>query len=99
MAAAGSRVGYIFLYGLIVIFALGIIELVILPVVENRLVPTLEAQANLTLPPTMAAQYVTNVNGVVKYLNYMPYIVMFITVVYMVLSIFKREETETYYQP
>ena len=95
---AGSKVGFIWLFCLIVFFATGIIELVILPAIEFRLAPTLIASANSTLNATNAADYASKVGTTLSFMHNSMYVIMFVTFVYLLLSIFQREENE-FYQP
>jgi hypothetical protein len=96
--AAGKLTGFIWVYGLIVLFATGIIELVIMPALEFNLVPALKASANMTLNATDAADYAVKVNQTVGFMHAAMYVVMFVIFVYLLFSIFQREENE-YYQP
>jgi len=93
-----SRVGFIWIFGLIVLFATGVIELIIMPAVQFKLAPALEMSANITLSAQDAADYVGHVNTTINFMHSAMYVVMFVIVVYMLFSIFKREENE-YYQP
>lgn len=99
MAAVGSRVGFIWVYGLIVLFATGIIELIIMPALQGNLVPALLQSANATLSETDVIAYTAQINQTINFMHFMPYCVMLLILVYMILSIFKREEQDVYYQP
>lgn len=95
---AGSKVGFIWIYGLIVLFATGIIELVIMPAIEFKLVPALIMSANITLNTSDVIEFTAKTTQTVNFMHSAMYVVMFVILVYMLLSIFKREENE-YYQP
>lgn len=95
---AGRKVGFIWIYGLIVLFATGIIELLIMPAIEHKLVPQLIATAERTLSAADVAAYTVQVNNTIGFMHSAMYVVMFVVFVYMILSIFIREENE-YYQP
>ena len=62
---AGKKVGFIWIYGLIVLFATGVIELVIMPAVEFKLVPSLIQSATITLPPADVIEFTAKVNSTV----------------------------------
>lgn len=93
---AGSRVGFIWIYVLIVMFAVGIIELLIMPAITFQLVPALEQTANSTLNATDAAAYTIKVQTTINFMHMAMYVVMFVIFVYAVVSVFKREESEIY---
>lgn len=95
---AGRNTGFIWIYGIIVLFATGIIELIIMPAVEYKLAPQLLASANQTLPSADAAAYVGQVSSTIGFMHSAMYVVMFVIFIYMMLSIFTKEENE-YYQP
>jgi len=92
------KVGFIWVYGLIVLFATGIIELILMPAIQFKLVPILKATAVNTLPAVDATAYATAVDGVVRFMHSAMYVVMFVIFIYMILSIFMREENEMYQQ-
>lgn len=95
---AGRKVGFIWIYGLIVLFAVGIIELLIMPAIEHKLVPSLIDSATITLPPADVAAFTAQVNSTIGFMHTAMYVVMFVIFVYMILSIFIREDNE-FYQP
>lgn len=99
MAISGSRVGFIWIYGIIVLFATGIIELIIIPALNTKLVPALIQSATATLSVDDVTAYTAQVNQVINFMHVMIYFLMFIVLVYMIVSIFKKEEQEIYYQP
>ena len=92
----GSRVGFLWVYCIIVFFAIGIIELIILPAVTFQLVPALQLSANNTLSAANALEYGVRVNTTIGYMHLAMYVVMFVVFIYGVVSIFKREENEMY---
>lgn len=93
-----SRVGFIWIYGLIILFSTGIIEMIIMPAITFKLLPTLIMSANQTLSVDDAAAYTVQATNVIRFMHYGIYTVMFVILVYMILSIFTREEQE-FYQP
>jgi large-conductance mechanosensitive channel len=93
-----ARTGFIWIFGLIVLFATGVIELIIMPAIQFQLAPQLEMSANMTLSPTDAANYATQVTTTINFMHAAMYVVMFIIVVYMLFSVFQREENEFYQQ-
>lgn len=95
---AGRLTGFIWIYGLIVLFATGVIELVIMPAIEFKLAPTLMLTANMTLNATDAADYAAKVTQTIGFMHSAMYVVMFVIFVYLLFSVFQREENE-YYQP
>jgi hypothetical protein len=95
---AGKKVGFIWIYGLIVLFATGIIELLIMPAIQFKLAPALIDTATRTLPPADVVAFTGQVNSTIGFMHAAMYVVMFVVFVYMILSIFLREENE-YYQP
>lgn len=86
-----NRIGFIWLYGLVVLFTLGIIELIILPALENKLVPPLLISANQTLSSVDAAAYAVQVARVITFIDVMVYFMFFSVLVYMIISIFMKE--------
>ena len=93
----GRKTGFIWIYGLIILFATGVIELVIMPAIEFKLAPSLIQSATILSAEDVAA-FTGQVASTLKFMHMGIYVVMFVIFVYMVLSIFTREETE-YYQP
>ena len=93
---AGSRVGFIWIYVLIVMFAVGIIELLIMPAITFQLVPALQQTANSTLSVQDAADYSVKVTTTIGFMHSAMYVVMFVIFVYAVVSVFKRDENEMY---
>jgi len=91
-----SRVGFIWIFGLIVLFAVGVIELIIMPAIQFQLAPALQMSANMTLNSTDAADYAVHVSTTIGFMHSAMYVVMFVIVVYMLFSVFKREENEMY---
>ena len=85
-------VAYTFIYGLVFIFALGILYTIFLYVFEGQLVPVILKTTNSTIHDAVARQTIND--GITKYMTYfklMPYILFFVTVVYMIAnSIFKQ---------
>lgn len=93
---AGRKVGFIWIYGIIVLFATGIIELVIMPAIQFKLAPILKATAVNTISAANAADYALKVDSTINFMHYSMYVVMFVIFVYMIVSIFTREENEMY---
>ena len=95
--ASDNRIGFVWLYGLVVMFVLGIIELLILPALESRLIPPMLQSANQTLSSADAAEFATNVSRTLGFMDAAMYLLMAMVVIYMIISIFKKEEYV--YQP
>lgn len=93
---SGRKTGFMWVYGLITLFAVGIIELVIIPAIEFQVVPKLTDTANLTLNSSNYAAYVNSTTTIVNFMHYSLYVVMFVVFIYLVLSVFLREENEVY---
>ena len=93
---ASSRIGFLWIYTLIVMFSTGVIELVIMPAIQYQFVPTLKVSATNTLSVADATAFGLKVDKVVNNMHLGIYLLMFVLFVYMLLSIFKREETEMY---
>lgn len=93
-----SRVGFIFIYILIVAFGIGVIELVLIPAIQFYLIPALQSSANMTLNATDAASFATKVATTLRYMKMGMYTTMLVLFVYGLLAVFKREENE-FYQP
>jgi hypothetical protein len=85
-------------YGIIVLFATGVIELIIMPAIEFKLAPALIQSANITLNATTVAEFTGHVNKTLSFMHASMYVVMFVIFVYLILSLFQREENE-YLQP
>lgn len=90
--------GFLWVYGILVLFSTGVIELVIMPAIEHKLVPTLILSANQTLSDADVTAFTGQVNQTVGYMHMGIYVLMFVVFVYAILSIFTREEQE-FYQP
>lgn len=84
------------MYGLIVLFATGVIELVIMPAIEFQLAPALIQSANITLNQTDVIAFTGQVNHTISFMHSAMYVVMFVIFVYLILSLFQREENESY---
>jgi heme/copper-type cytochrome/quinol oxidase subunit 2 len=95
---AGRLTGFIWIYGLIVLFATGVIELVIMPAIQFKLAPTLIQSANITLNSTNVTAFAAQVDQTIGFMHAAMYVVMFVIFVYLIFSVFQREENE-YYQP
>lgn len=91
---AGSRIGFIWIYVLIVLFGVGIIELLLMPAIQFQLVPALQTTANATLPPIDAASFAIKTSTTINYMHGAMYVVMFVIFVYAIVSIFKKEDYE-----
>lgn len=91
--AEKSRVGFIWVYVLIVLFATGIIELIIMPAIQYQLAPQLKTSANMTLNSTDAAEFAVKVDSTTRLMHMGIYAVMFVVLVYGILSIFQKEES------
>jgi hypothetical protein len=92
----GGKTGFIWIYGLIVLFATGIIELVIIPAIQFKLVPTLQQTALMTLSASDAADYTIKLSNTINFMHASIYVVMFVIFVYMIISVFQKEENEMY---
>jgi heme/copper-type cytochrome/quinol oxidase subunit 2 len=90
----GSKVGFIWVYAIIIIFSIGIIEMLIMPAIEFKLMPALQTTANNTLAPVDAAAYQIQIHNMATYMHTAMYVIFFVVFVYAVVSIFKREESE-----
>jgi hypothetical protein len=90
---AANNIGWVWLYGLVVLFILGIIELLILPALEAKFVPSMIAASNQTLSPADVTGFTTQTAQVIKFMDIAVYALMFVIIVYMIIMIFKKEET------
>ena len=79
-----------------VAFSCGVIELIIMPAVQYQFVPTLKLSANTTLSASDATAFGVKVDSVVNNMHLGIYLLMFILFVYLMLSVFKREDNEMY---
>jgi len=95
---AASRVGFIWIYVLIVLFAVGIMELILMPAIQYQLLPALQQSANMTLPAADAEGFATNTANTIKFMHMAMYMVMLVLFIYAIVSVFKREEND-FYQP
>jgi hypothetical protein len=95
--SGSGGIGFIWIYGLIVVFITGIIEIIIMPALKKYLVPILLNFARDNMPNASAELYETQVAHVLTFMHMMPYVIMFVILVYLVVSIFKREQYD-YYQ-
>lgn len=93
---SNSKIGFLWIYGLIVFFVTGILELVVMPAVQYQFVPSLKVSANMTLSAVDALAFADKIDKVVNNMHLGIYVLMFVIFVYLILSIFKREETEMY---
>jgi hypothetical protein len=67
-----------------------------MPAIEFKLLPALSASADITLPPADAAEFLVKAQETIGFMHSAMYVVMFVIFVYMILSVFKREENEIY---
>ena len=93
---ADTRVGFIWLYGLIVLFAIGIIELVIFPAIENYYVPNMITVGNATLSAEDFATYQVQIASTMTMIHIVPYVIMFSILIYMIVAAFKKDPYEQY---
>lgn len=93
-----TRVGFIWIYVLIVAFGVGIIELILIPSIQFQLMPALQNTANMSLTATDAASFATQTATTLRFMKMGMYSVMLVLFAYALLSVFKREENE-FYQP
>jgi len=91
---AGSRIGFIWIYVLIVLFGVGIIEMLLMPAIQFKLVPTLQQTANATLTPLDAASFAIKTTTTINFMHYALYAVMLVVFIYAIVSIFKKEDYE-----
>lgn len=84
------------LYGLVVLFVLGIIELLMIPILESKLVPYLISSTNTTLNPADVVSFTAQTTTVIRFIDVTMYVLMFVTVIFLIVSIFKKEETVSY---
>ena len=91
-----SRVGFIWIYALVVMFATHVIELVIRPVLKSKYLPVLINNANDTLPPAKAAEIVSHMQNIFTVMHYFVYFLIFGLLVYMLLSLFLKEKEQYY---
>lgn len=78
---------YTLVYGLVFLAALGILYTIFLYVFEGQLQPTIEETVNRTITDATLRQSV--IDGVDKYITYfkiMPYVLFFVTIIYMIAS-------------
>lgn len=92
----GSKVGFLWVYVLIIMFSVGIIELLIMPAVTFQLAPTLKLTANNTLNASDAADYSLKVDNTIGFMHNAMYVVMFVIFVYAIVSVFKKDDIEVY---
>jgi hypothetical protein len=89
-----TRVGFIWLYALIVLFAIGVIELVIFPAIENYYVPSLLGVGNSSLSQADYTAYTQQINSTLTIIHIVPYVILFSLTIYMVVAAFKKEPYE-----
>ena len=94
----GKNIGFLWIFCLIVFFGIGVIELVVLPAVQYNLVPVLKLSANTTLSASDQIDFNAKIDQTMNFMKYGMYTVMFVLLVYLVLSLFTREDNE-FYQP
>lgn len=92
----GSKIGFLWVYCIILFFLVGIMEMVLMPAITHKLAPTLEKTANMTLSPHDAKSYTTKVNTTINFMHNALYVVLFVVFLYALVSVFKREENEPY---
>lgn len=92
-----SRLGFIWIYGLVVLFATGIIEIVVMPAVEYKMVPQMLIVGNNTLPVAEQLDYSNHILTTVRLMHMVPYVIMLCILIYMIVASFRREQVD-YYQ-
>lgn len=88
-----NDVGMKWLYGLVVLFVLGIIELLLLPALEAKFVPQIIAASTSTLSADDIISFTAQTANVIRFIDITMYVLMFVTVVYMIIVIFQKEQT------
>lgn len=89
-----TETGLAWIYAIVFLFILGITHMVIFPSINSRVIPALEAGTTLT--GAEFTEYSNNIHRVMTYLRITTYILVFVTFIYMVLSVFRREQRDYY---
>lgn len=87
-------VGFAWVYAIIFAFLLGISHMLIFPVLNSKVAPAMISAS--TLPAAEKAQYSSQVYQIIFYLRITTYIFFMSVIIYMFLSIFKREQQDYY---
>ena len=87
-------VGFAWIYTIIFCFLLGISHLLIFPVLNSKIAPAMIGAS--TLDVAQKAQYSSQVYQIIFYLRITTYIFFVSAIIYMFLSIFKREQQDYY---
>lgn len=89
--------GFTWIFGLVTIFGLGVLYIIYSQVFDVYLVPQIQTMVNGS---TMDAATIAQVNaGINKYMNFfhlMPFVLIFVVIIYMVVAAFRKEGVDQY---
>jgi len=91
---SSSDTGFAWLYTIVFIFILGIVHMLIFPIINAKVIPSLVAASTLT--GADLATFSTQCYRVMFYMRLTTYIFLFSIFIYMLLSVFRRDETQVY---
>jgi len=86
--------GFIWIYGLIVSFVVGVIEVLIMPAIDMKVKPALLDTAQSGLSGGMYSIVEAGINSTMLKIRLVGYVVLFGVFVYMLLTTFRREESD-----
>jgi hypothetical protein len=82
------------IFGLVFIFLLVIVSIIIIPVVDDFVKPALIGAS--TLEGAEQLQYISQVNFIMFAIKLTPFILSVVVMIYLGLSVFRREREENY---
>lgn len=97
MDKKGYSVGFTWIFGLVTIFGLGVLYIVFSQVFEAHLVPTIQGMVNSsTIDPTTQATINAGIGKYMKFFHLMPYVLIFVVIIYMLVAAFRKEGVDQY---
>lgn len=94
MNKKGVSVGYVWIFGLVMLFGIGVLYVVFNQVFLAYLVPTIQTQVNSTeanIPESTRVEIHNNIDKYLDFFHVLPFILFFVVVIYMVLTALRKE--------
>jgi len=93
----GLTPGASWIYGLFSLFGLGILYIVFSQVFHGYLIPVITSLVDSSaIAPATKVTIVANINKYMIYFDFLPFILFFAVVVFMIVQAFRKEQTDAY---
>ena len=97
MNKKGFSPGVSWIYGLFTLFGLGILYIVFSQVFYGSLVPTIQNMVtSSTIDNATQTLIFGNIDKYMTYFDFLPFILFFVVVIFMIIQAFRKEATEGY---